>query len=194
MCSRFAKYSMKATDFTSLALYHGDEFGTVGNLLPTYMLHGSSKNQEGVGIYFNPDIEVAESYGSKISMIQLSASQRKRVKQSRASTYKTVSVAAAVNMLAEINRNDPDFWYKLTDYSIDVGGQDEVELYHLQRLFNMMKPVELRNFQSEICMATSVDVFVTAWNNHTNIIGLYEPVTQHYSIISTGIPAQPINF
>ena len=31
-------------------------------------------------------------------------------------------------------------------------------------------------------------------DNHTNIIGLYEPVTQHYSIISTGIPAQPINF
>lgn len=185
---------MKATDFTSLTLYHGDEFGTVGNLLTTYMLHGSSNNQEGVGIYFNPDIEVAESYGSKISMIKLSASQRKRVKQSRSSTYKTVSVAAAVNMLSEINQNDPDFWYKLTDYSIDVSSQDEVESYHLQRLFNMMKVVELRNFQSEICMATSVDVFVNAWNNHINIIGLYEPVTQHYSIISTGIPAKPVNF
>jgi hypothetical protein len=97
-------------------------------------------------------------------------------------------------MLMEINQNDPDFWYKLTDYSIDVGSQDDVESHHLQRLFNMMKVVELRNFQSEICMATSVDVFVTAWNKHTNIVGLYEPVTQHYSIISTAIPAQPVNF
>ena len=185
---------MKAIDFTSLTLYHGDAFGTVGNLQPTYMLHSSSNNQEGVGIYFNPDIEVAQSYGSKISMIRLSESQRKRVKQSRAATYKTVSVAAAVNMLTEINQNDPDFWYKLTDYSIDVGGQDEVNSYHLQRLFNMMKTVEIRNFQSEICMATSVDVFVNAWNNHINIIGLYEPVTRHYSIISTSIPATPVNF
>jgi hypothetical protein len=185
---------MKAIDFTSLTLYHGDAFGTVGNLLPTYMLHSSSNNQEGVGIYFNPNIEVAESYGSKISMIQLSASQRKRVKLSRSPTYKTISVVAAVNMLSEINQNDSDFWYKLTDYSIDVGSQDEVKSYHLQRLFNMMKVVELRNFQSEICMATSVDVFVTAWNNHINIIGLYEPVTQHYSIISTSIPAHPVNF
>lgn len=185
---------MKAIDFTSLTLYHGDAFGTVGNLQPTYMLHGSSNNQEGVGIYFSPDITVAESYGSKISMIQLTESQRKRVKLSRSPTYKSISVAAAVNMLAEINQNDPDFWYKLTDYSIDVSSQDEVESYHLQRLFNMMKVVEIRNFQSEICMATSVTVFVNAWNNHINIIGLYEPVTRHHSMISTGIVAQPVNF
>lgn len=185
---------MKATEFTSLTLYHGDAYGTVGNLLPTYMLHSNSNNQEGVGIYFNPDIEVAESYGPKISMITLTESQQKRVKLSRSPTYKTISVPAAVGMLSEINHNDPDFWYKLTDYSIDVGSQEEVESHHLQRLFNMMKPVEIRNFQSEICMATSVDVFVTAWNNHINIIGLYEPVTRHYSIINTAIPVYPVNF
>jgi hypothetical protein len=185
---------MKATDFTTLTLYHGDSFGTVGNLQPTYMLHGTSNNQEGVGIYFSPDIAVAQSYGSKVSMIQLTESQRKRVKLSRSPTYKSISVAAAVNMLAEINQNDTDFWYKLTDYSIEVSSQEEVESYHLQRLFNMMKVVEIRNFQSEICMATTVDVFVTAWNNHTNIIGLYEPVTRHHSIISMSIPAHPVNF
>ena len=185
---------MKATEFTSLTLYHGDAFGTVGNLQPTYMLHSGSNNQEGVGIYFSPDIAVAESYGSKISMILLSESQRNRVKLSRSPTYKSISVPAAVNMLVEINQNDPDFWYKLTDYSIEVSSQEEVESHHLLRLFHRMKSVELRNFQSEICMATSVDVFVTAWNNHTNIIGLYEPVTRHHSIISTGIVAKPVNF
>jgi hypothetical protein len=185
---------MRATDFTSLTLYHGDSFGTVGNLKPTYMLHSNSNNQEGVGIYFNPDIAVAESYGDKVSMIQLTESQQKRVKLSRLQTYKALTVSSAVNMLTAINQNDPDFWYKLTDYNIDVGGQDEVESYHLQRLFHMMKVVELRNFQSEICMATTVDVFVTAWNTHTNIIGLYEPITRHHSIISTNIPAHPVNF
>jgi hypothetical protein len=185
---------MKAIDFTSLTLYHGDAFGTVGNLQPTYMLHGSSNNQEGVGIYFSPDITVAESYGSKVSMIQLTESQRKRVKLSRSLTYKTVSVAAAVNMLIKINQDDPDFWYLLTDYNIDVSSQEEVNSHHLQQLFHSMKAAELRNFQTELCMATSVATFVTAWNTSINIIGLYEPVSQFYSIISTGIVAQPVNF
>lgn len=185
---------MKAIDFTSLTLYHGDAFGTVGNLVPTYMLHSSSNNQEGVGIYFSPDITVAESYGSKISMIQLSASQRKRVKQSRSMTYKTVSSDAAVNMLTKINQNDPDFWYFLTDYSIEVNSQDEVESHHLRRLFNSMRLAELRNFQTELCMATSVNTFVDAWNTSINIIGLYEPQSNFYSIISTDIVAHPVNF
>lgn len=185
---------MKAAEFTSLTLYHGDDYGTVGKLTPTYMLHGNSNNQEGVGIYFSPNIEVAESYGSKISMIQLSTAQLKRVKNSRTDTYKIIPAAAAVNMLTKINQNDPDFWYMLTDYNIDVSNQEEVKPHHLLKLFNLMKPVQIRNFQSELCMRTTVDIFVEAWNNSINIIGLYEPITKHHSIISTDIVAHPVNF
>ena len=50
-------------------LYHGDNFGTK-NLSIELMMHEQSNNKEGVGIYFSPDIDVAHTYGNKISSIK----------------------------------------------------------------------------------------------------------------------------
>lgn len=170
-------------------LYHGDNFGTT-KLDPKWMMHDESNNQEGIGIYFSPDINVAKSYGNKISKI---SADNLRIVNSRMPVKNAIKTKDAVNLLKYIFDNDEDFWYKISDY-IEVTGPEDVDDYHFQTLYKMMKDQEIRNWQSEIAMATDITVFVTGWNKYIPIDGLYEEQTKHHSIINTNIKAYPVNF
>lgn len=173
----------------SKVLYHGDNFGTT-QLTPKWMMHSESNNQEGIGIYFSPDINIAKSYGTKISKI---SADNLRIVNSRMPVSKAIKTKDAVNLLKYIFDNDEDFWYKISDY-IEITGPEDVEDYHFQTFYSMMKDQEIRNWQSEIAMATDITVFVTGWNKYIPIDGLYEERTKHHSIINTNVKVYPVNF
>lgn len=170
-------------------LYHGDDYGTTA-LNAKWMLHDESNNQEGVGIYFSPDINVAKSYGNKISKI---SADNLRIVNSRLPFNKAIKKQDAVNLMKYIFNNDEDFWYKISDY-IEVTGPEDVEDYHFEMLYDTMKGQEIRNWQSEIAMATNITNFVTGWNKFIPIDGLYETRTRHHSIINTSIKVERVNF
>jgi len=170
-------------------LYHGDDYGTTA-LNPQWMMHRESNNQEGIGIYFSPDINIAKSYGNKISKIDADGL---RIVNSRMPVENVINERDAINLLKYIFENDEDFWYKISDY-IEVTGPEDVSDYHFQELFQMMEGQEIRNWQSEIAMATDITVFVTGWNKFIPIDGLYEQRTKHHSIINTNIKVERVNF
>jgi hypothetical protein len=177
-------------------LYHGDDYGTTA-LTPQWMMHGErftnkrSNNQEGVGIYFTPEIEVAKTYGSKISQI---STEGLKVVNSRMSVKNAVKKSDALKLLNYLNENNENFWYLITDYNIEITGPEDVEPYHLQMLFNAMKDQEIRNWQIELADASSVIDLVTGWNKFIPIDGLYESVSKFYSIINTNVKVTPVNF
>ena len=184
---------MKLLEVKGVTLFHGDNVGTT-NLSPEWMLHGSSNNQEGVGIYFSPDIDVAKSYGSKISKLELSGSDLEHIVDARSIAADIISTNSAVSMLSQLNSQDDEFWYLLTDYGIEVSNQEDVDTSHLSHLYSMMKETEIRNFQIELCEATNVNLFVPAWNSNIGIYGLFESVSNFYSIINTKLKVTPVNF
>ena len=183
---------MKLNEVQNTVLYHGDNFGTV-SLNPKLMMHGDSNNQEGIGIYFSPDKSVAEGYGSKISKIELTPDQMKRIRNARDIAEDIISQESGLKLLKQLNTHE-EFWYLLTDYGIEVMEQDDVEEHHLLQLFNMMAREEIRNFQIELAEASDIQLFVNAWNTHIGIVGLYEEVSKFYSIIDTTIRVTPVNF
>jgi len=171
-------------------LYHGDDFGTK-HLDIRWMIHDTSNNLEGVGIYFSPDINVAKSYGSKIISIDPS---KLTLVNSREATDKLITTNKAVKFLDYINKTNDDFWYLLTDYNIEVQSQEEVNPSHLVRLYNIMKFEEIRNWQIEIAMAVDINSFVTGWNKIIRIDGMFNPQNNIYTINNPAIQVTPLNF
>lgn len=171
-------------------LYHGDNFGTT-QLTPKWMMHDESNNQEGIGIYFSPDINIAKSYGNKISKI---SADNLRIVNSRMPFGNAIKKRDAVNLMKYIFNNDEDFWYKLISDYIQVPDPEDVDEYHFEMLYDIMKDQEIRNWQIEIAKATDITNFVTGWNKYIPIDGLYEPTTRHHSIINTSIKVERVNF
>jgi len=171
-------------------LYHGDNIGTT-KLQAQWMLHGESNNQEGVGIYFSPDIEIAYSYGDKVSSISKTGL---KIVNSRRPVDKVINDRTAIKLLQYLNIHDSDFWYMLTDYGIEVSSQNQVQTSHLTQLHNMMKQEEIRNWQIELTQATDVITVVNGWNQIIKIDALFETDTQFYAVINTNIVATPVNF
>ena len=174
---------------SSNLLYHGDNVGTT-RLRPEWMMHGKSINQEGVGIYFSPDIAVAESYGSKISSIPR---EGLRIVDSRAPVGKVIPANNAIKLFTYLNEVNEDFWYMISDYT-EVSGPDEITNAHLRKLFMLTSVGEIRNWQIELAQASSTVDLVTGWNKYINIDGVYEKKSNFYAIINTSIVATPVNF
>lgn len=170
-------------------LYHGDDFGTT-NLTIGLMMHERSNNQEGVGIYFSPDIEVAKSYGSKVSQI---STRGLKFINSRLPVRRAVGEFGMVRLMKYLNKVNDEFWYLLSDY-VEVSDQGEVRDYHFSEIYRMVGTEEIRNFQIELAQASSVKDLVEGWNRYIKIDGLYEPVSQFYSVINYNVVATPVNF
>jgi hypothetical protein len=100
-------------------LYHGDNFGTT-SLDPKWMLHNDSNNQVGVGIYFSPDINVAKTYGPKISSI---SRQGLKIVESRQLAIDHIDLNQAAKFTKALNDANEDFWYVYSDYGIEVAEQ-----------------------------------------------------------------------
>ena len=184
---------MRLAEFNAIKLYHGDDHGTT-DLIPHWMYHDDANAQEGVGIYFTPNLEAAKGYGSKISSITLSGTQRSRIAPSRARTSDYINQQQGTALITEIGKAHEDLWYLMTDYGIPITEPEEVEDYHYNDLFHAMAGNELRGFQIALASETSTTAFVAAWNKYVPILGLYEEESQFYSIINTGITAKPENF
>jgi hypothetical protein len=182
---------MRLLEIDGLTLYHGDDFGTT-RIEPKLMFHGGN-NQEGVGIYFSPDIKAAKGYGSKIIKLVLTKAQRKRIVPARDSTADHISPKAGFNLLKYIHQNDDEFWYLISNY-MEVTEPEDVNAFHLRQLFKMMAPSEIRNFQIEVCQGTNVELFVKAWNATVPINGLHEIGSDFYSIINPEFSVTPVNF
>jgi hypothetical protein len=175
---------------SNTTVYHGDSHGTT-SLNSKWMLHGESNNQEGVGIYFSPDIKVAKSYGPKVSSIDISGLN---IAKSRDLVTDIISQDDAIMLLSYLHKHSEDFWYMLTDYGIEIAEPEEVEEGHLYALHNMMQTQEVRNWQIELTQASDVVTFVTAWNKYIDIDALYETDSKFYAVINTSITATPVNF
>lgn len=172
-------------------LYHGDDFGTT-SINPKWMYHDSSNNQEGIGIYFSPDINVARSYGKKISSISKSGL---KIFDARRPAVDAVSLNQAARLTEELNRTNEDFWYIYSDYGIEVAEPEDVENHHHFQLQEMMMNEQIRNWQIEMAQnAVNIEIFVRAWNKHIKIDGLFENESQFYSIINTSVKVTPVNF
>lgn len=170
-------------------LYHGDDYGTTA-LNPKWMMHGMSNNQEGVGIYFSPDIEVAKTYGSKISSISTAGL---RIVNSRMSLQKAIPKQSAINLMKYLNEVNEEFWYKVSDY-VEVTGPEDVQDYHFSILYDMMKQQEIRDWQIELAQGSSTEDLVEGWNKFIPLDGLYETDSQFYAIINTTIKVDRVNF
>lgn len=172
-------------------LYHGDNVGTTF-LDPKWMFRTDSNNQEGIGIYFSPDINVAETYGSKISSI---SKQGLRIVESRQLAVDYIDIAQAAKFTKALNDSSEDFWYVYSDYGIEVAEPEDVQDHHHIELQQKMLNEEIRNWQIEMAqLSEDINVYVSAWNKFFNIDGLYETESQFYSIINTHVQVTPVNF
>lgn len=172
-------------------VYHGDNVGTT-RLDPKWMFHDNSNNQEGVGIYFSPDINAAEAYGPKICSISLDGLI---ILPSRSIVDDHINKNNAAQFIRRLNEIDDDFWYIYTDYGIMVTEPEEIEDYHHMVLVESMQFQEFRNWQIELAeYCGNIVQYVRAWNQYIGIDGLYEENSGFYSIIATDIVVTPINF
>lgn len=170
-------------------VYHGDNEGTTV-LQAKWMMHDTSNNQEGVGIYFTPDINVATNYGAKVSSIDLTGL---KIVNSRMATESVVSDEQGTALTRYLSENNEDFWYIYSDYGIEVAEPEDVEEYHHEMLYDKMKTSEIRYWQMELAQAADVITLVTGWNKFINIDALLDRPSMFYAVINTDIVATPVN-
>lgn len=180
---------MRYSDLTGV-LYHGDNYGTT-MLNSAYMLYEKSSNQEGVGIYFSPNIDIAASYGRYISKIN--KNELNTIINSRTTVEDVVDKHDAIDFMYALNES-PTFWYMVTDYGFEIESHDDVNIGIISDLYHMMKTSEIRNWQIELAEASGVDIFVSSWNKYIRIDGLYEEQSDFYAIINTDVKVTPVNF
>lgn len=182
----FREWLREANTLTTV--YHGDNFGTT-KIDPKWMLHADSNNQEGVGIYFGTLLETAQAYGKDIVKAEIN---HKKFIDSRASVSK-LNKASTVKLLQELHKIDNEpLWYLLTDYNFEVYEPEDVEDYHLEKLYDKMKSTQIRWFQIELAEKFGTENFVKAWNKHLKIDGTFQVQDKStnniwYAIINTDI-------
>jgi hypothetical protein len=180
----------KLEESVTATLYHGDNFGTT-KLNPAWMYHGESNNQEGIGIYFSPDIDVARHYGTKISTTSL---EGYNVVDSRTTTDDVVNRDGAIQFIEYLNSQDDDFWYLISNY-IEVANPEDIEEYHFAEVYDAMRVAQIRHWQIELMTSfSSIEKFVSGWNKYIQIDALYDYDTQFYAIINPSIEIRPHNF
>ena len=185
---------MRLNEIRTLTLFHGDDYGTTV-LSPQWMHHEDSNNQEGVGIYFSPDINTAHRYGSHVIKIELTPEQVSKIADSRQHAEKFISDEQGVALMQLLYQGaDEEMWYLMTDYGMMISEPEDVEEFHVEQLWYQMKSVPVRNFQLELTHAVGPTVFVAAWNRAIPLIGTYDPELQFYAIIDTSIKPTPVNF
>jgi len=138
-----------------LILYHGDNHKT-NSINPLLMNNGF--NQEGIGIYFSPDIKLAESYGKDIIKIEVN---KKDFLPSRGIIGDYVSKTNLINFLKEGGFKDLS-----TDYGL--------EYLDYNKFYDLIKEEQIRNFQITIVEEIGVNKFLNLWKKHIKKQGLYD--------------------
>lgn len=184
--STFREWLREANTLTTV--YHGDNFGTT-KIEPKWMLHADSNNQEGVGLYFGTLLETAQAYGKDIVKAEIN---HKKFIDSRANVSK-LNKASTVKLLQELHKIDNEpLWYLLTDYNFEVYEPEDVQDYHLEKLYDKMKSTQIRWFQIELAEKFGTENFVKAWNKYIKLDGTFQIQDKNtnniwYAIINTDI-------
>ena len=172
-------------------LYHGDT-KPLTRIYPQRMLHDKSNNQNGIGVYFVPDLEIAKSYGPYISGI---TQGNKKIVYSSLMVSETIDKKSAMNFLFFLHKATEHFWMIFGDY-LAVETKEAVTIQHCAELYDMTKDGQsISNWQIEMAQATKdINVFVAAWNRFIKIDALMDTDTNFYAVIQTNINIKPINF
>jgi len=175
----------------SITVYHGDDYNTKqinGNYARMYS--ASSNVQEGIGIYFTPDIEVAQSYGKNISSTVVDMDD---ILPARGIVSDHIPHDRMVALLTDLNNNNEDFWYMISDY-MGVTERDEVDEYHIEGLAETVSNQEIRNTQIELLEASDVTTFVKAWLKHIKKYGTFEKESKFFALMYNDEPLVSTNF
>lgn len=165
-------------------LYHGDDHNTK-KLEPKLMNNGN--NQEGVGIYFTPNLEDAETYGKDIVIIEVDTSKFLPSRELVSNYFKTKDVFKLVKDLHNVD--DEEVFYLVSDY-VEVAEPEDVDDNVLMEFSEYMLDEELRNFQITLA-DINVEAFVKSWNkNFPKILGLYGDEQDFYAVINTKIKVE----
>lgn len=148
-------------------IYHGDNHNT-RKLDPKLMKNGN--NQEGVGIYFSDDIDVAKFYGKDVISIDIN---EKDFVNSRG-PISVVGRNKIINMMLDLRKiDDEEFYYYITDWGVELSEPEDVTDDMIADLYPYMKDEEVRNWQIDMGEKFGVEDFVRIWNKHCKIKGTY---------------------
>ena len=171
-------------------LYHGDNHGTIETKAE---LMNNGNNQEGIGIYFSPDINVAKHYGKKIVKVQI---KKELFVESRSYVKDNKEIYDKLEQfLVKLFPYEKEaFFYEYTNYFSDVTDPDKITAEHIKHLADMYVNEEIRNLQINLTEIVGVENFVKEWNKlYKNIYGTYDNGTEFYAIIKTGIRTERIS-
>lgn len=163
-----------------ITVYHGGNVEII-NIDNNYhfMYHKEANVQEGVGIYFTPDVDVAKQYGKIISTIKIDST---KFLPSRETVSVLLSKTQVINLLKEIAKNYDELWMMATDYGFEVNSNKEL-VKHYDAFAKMIMNNEIRNFQIELVQNTNIEVFAKAWQKVIPFNGTYNKELQFYAII-----------
>lgn len=182
-----------------ITIYHGDNYGTTDiNSNYKNMFNKNTNVQEGIGVYFSKDIEVAKGYGSHIISTVINTS---KLLPSRDSIGSYISNSTLSKFISELNKSIPEFYLIFTDYGIEVESSAEVNINHINKLVAMMNTSEVRNFQIEIIEACNRGVsncinnkiFVDTWLKHIKYYGTINEQLEFIALMHTDNEVKLIN-
>ena len=169
---------------SEIELWHGDNFKTT-KLQAKFMNNGN--NQEGIGIYFGDDIEIAQDYGNDIIKIVL---DKKYIKNSDDSLQKAkVKIMPFLKLAWKAQLED--FFYYMSDY-IEVSEPDDITYDNLMELEKFLKDEQVQNFQIDFAEILGVEKFVALWNKTNKHIKALRGNgdIRFYAVIDTSIPVE----
>jgi hypothetical protein len=173
----------KILESQKIKLYHGSNV-FIPKIDPKYM--GIGNDQEGIGIYFSDDLNVAKHYGDKISVIEV----ENKFVDSRKTLEEVLTKNKWIKFLMELFKKSDkeEFYYFITDYLYDpIGSPDEINKYVFEEAWDILKEEEIRNFQIALSDVVGVELFVNTWNKMIKIIGLVNEKDRFFSVIDTSV-------
>lgn len=175
---------------SKVQVFHGDNHKTK-KINPSLMNNGN--NQEGIGIYFGNQIEIAQSYGKDIVSAEIDT---KNFIDSRALLNK-ISKSKVIKLLTELQKIDEEeFYYLTTDYGVEVMEPEDVDSSVILDLWNLIKSEQVRNFQVDMAQKFGTENFVRLWNEIIKIDGTFHPQTKDktwFAIINPKIKLGNVN-
>jgi len=144
-----------------LKVYHGSNV-KFNKIEPKYMLTEDSNAQEGVGIYFAEDKNVAMKYGKYIYEAEINPN---KFWESQDFIDEYINENQFVKLMKELQKiDDEEIYYIVTNYGEPLSSPNEVDEYSFMNIWNLMKDEEVRNFTITLAEAVGIENFVKVWN------------------------------
>lgn len=166
-----------------ITVYHGDNYGTTSINIDNMDLGGN--RQEGIGIYFTTNLEIAQFYGKYVVSAEIS---KNKFIDSRDDIGNFLSINEMIGLFKYFWKIDSVSLYYLISNYVEIFEPTDITEYHLKKLAENMKTEEVRNFQITLAESFGVKNFVDAWClNVKNIDGTVNHEFDFYCIINPKI-------